>query len=87
MTVVTAGGIDDLCRVITVLALYGITPDRLVAETEGCGLRVEASLRADRRNGELCANRMRVLACVMSAELRKRPLVRHESRRGRWASR
>ncbi len=61
----TQGGSGDLARILTLLAMYGITPHRLTAHADGPGLRVAMRLRAD---GRICAqfvSRARALFAVL----------------------
>jgi hypothetical protein len=63
----TRGGVEDLGRVVGVLALLGITPLALQASRDASGLAIDVQLQGDRRDLDLCLARLRALVSVTSA--------------------
>jgi len=64
MRVETSGGVEDLSRVIGVLALLGLTPVSLTCQPFGGGLKIVLRLNCAERERSLCLARIGVLACV-----------------------
>lgn len=74
LTVATFGGIEDGVRAAGVLALYGVTPERLVlSATIIGGLQIKARVNADQVTLERIERRMRALPCVASAVVKSVP--------------
>lgn len=64
LQVLTLGGVQDLCRVLGVLALLDLTPARLAARPCGGGLEIELRLEGDARSVRLCQSRLGALVAV-----------------------
>jgi hypothetical protein len=76
LSVETTGGVADLSRVISVLALYDLTPTRLSVKAHGAGLRIVAIVSAEAQTSLRCAQRMAwhaAVARVACAPIGRRP--------------
>ena len=64
LRVLTHGGVQDLSRVVNVLALLDLHPLALTAHRRAHGLEIEADLPSDDRQVELCRARLLALSSV-----------------------
>jgi hypothetical protein len=67
LTVVTKGGVQDLARVVNVMALLDLKVVTLSTLAAGEGLRVEAWVRPDEPAVTLCVARLNALWSVTTA--------------------
>jgi hypothetical protein len=65
----TQGGVYDLGRVVSVLALLDLTPTALTSYGDATGLQIEIQIAGDPQVCELCASRLQALVAVSSATL------------------
>jgi hypothetical protein len=65
----TSGGVYDLGRVVSVLALYEITPTTLTSQASAQGLVIAMRIAADPRRSSLCLAKLQALVSVTWAEL------------------
>ena len=63
----TRGGVEDLGRVVGVMALLGLTPGALTSYGDAYGLTIEVQLNGEWRDLELCLSRLRALVSVITA--------------------
>jgi hypothetical protein len=76
----TLHGVQDLARVVGVLALYDLTPCALAAKGVAGGLKIDGEFSAHPSEGERCLNRLRQLSTV---EIVAVPECRTDERYGR----
>jgi hypothetical protein len=69
LDVTTRGGVCDLGRVVSVLALLDLTPTAFAASGAGNGLRLSMTLDGDARVRDLCVGRLRALVAVTRVSL------------------
>jgi hypothetical protein len=65
----TRGGVQDLSRVVNVLALLDLTVVAFIARRRGRGLAIEAQLAGEPKNIALCVGRLRALIAVTEADV------------------
>jgi hypothetical protein len=70
LEVETHGGVADLSRVISALAIFEVTPLRLSARRRGEGLTIECLIDEDGRTRDLCVGRLRAMMSVRCVRLR-----------------
>jgi hypothetical protein len=68
-----AGGVEDLGRIVTLLALHGLSPRRLSALDSIGTLRVRISLAAAREAVDRCLARILKLVALREARVREGP--------------
>jgi len=73
LEVLTADGIENLGRVISVLVLLDLTPSQLSVRRTAGGLKVSAVMQASSRDLALCLARLRALVAVRAAECEPAP--------------
>jgi len=66
----TRGGVYELGRVVSVLALLDLTPAALTSYGDASGLQIAMQIEGEPRVCELCASRLTALVGVNSATLR-----------------
>jgi len=65
----TRQGVQDLARVVSVLALYDLTPCAMAAKGGAGGLKIDVEFTEDPKEGERCVNRLRQLQGVITVEV------------------
>ena len=70
LRVETRGGVCDLGRVVSVLALLDLTPLALTCYGDPHGLQIDIRLHAESRTCILCVSRLNALVSVIDATLK-----------------
>lgn len=70
----TQGGVQDLGRVVNVLALYDLTPLTLRVEAEGDGLRMQMRLEAEEAACMRCIGRLDALPAIVAVRVLSAPV-------------